>query len=145
MKISYPDMPAICCSAADVARRGTVRRTSSSGDGAHELGTVSVASLPSHRCREQPRSAEHQRRAHQALPTRIRRCILLGPGSTQHIPPFPHPEPIKLQAVGQQPWGGRGEASVEKQERNKDGHRAEPGAGARDSGQPASRTGPDPP
>lgn len=55
MEISYPDMPAICCSAADVARRGTVRRTSSSGDGAHELGTVSVVSLPSHRCREQPR------------------------------------------------------------------------------------------
>ena len=54
MVISYPDTPAIRCLATDVARQATVRRTSSSGDGAYELGTVSVVGLPSHRCREQP-------------------------------------------------------------------------------------------
>lgn len=58
MEISYPDTPAIRCLAADVAGQAAIRRTSSSGDGAHELGTVSAVILPSHHCREEP--GKHQ-------------------------------------------------------------------------------------
>lgn len=44
MEISFPDTAATCCLAPDKA--AAVRRTPSSGDGAHELGAVSAVGLP---------------------------------------------------------------------------------------------------
>lgn len=61
MEISYPDTPARCCLATDMAsqrqgkaRQRTMRRASVSGDVAPELGTVTAVALPSCGCREQP-------------------------------------------------------------------------------------------
>lgn len=66
MEISYPDTPARCCLATDMANKGkarqcTTRRVSVSGDVTPEAGTVTVLALPSRGCREQPGSSSiHQ-------------------------------------------------------------------------------------
>jgi len=85
-----------------------MRRAPSSGDGAHEPGTVSAgvcqataagSSLGnSGICQTPIKSSPGAANRDEGLHP-------LGPGSVRHIPPSPHPEPVKLRAAGQQPPG----------------------------------------